>query len=244
MTLEVLTYSILLFVVLFAIGTLLCLKLYKWQYAHFFGSMLWTKVYYWIPIFLTFLVMLYVQLWAAIPIACTIIGFAVGELLRQSRKDWIALLYTFIISIATAHLILFFINFDSRQSINVLLVVGFSSVLSDICAYFFGNFFGRHKLPTWINNKKSWEGVAGQLIGAIVGFLLISPVVSLSLHISLAILIGVASAIGDILNSIVKRRIGIKDWGMTIPGHGGILDRFASLSFAVAAAYWWTVLIK
>jgi|JI6StandDraft_1071083.scaffolds.fasta_scaffold04025_7 CDP-diglyceride synthetase len=244
MTLEIFVYSILLFVALFAVGTLLCLKLYKWEYARFFHSMLWTKVYYWIPIFLVFLLMLYVQLWAAVAIVCAIVGFAAHELLRQSRKDWTALLYTFIIGIAAAHLILFFISFDGQKSTNVLLVVGFSSVLSDIFAYFLGNFLGRYRLPSWINNKKSWDGVVGQLIGAVVGFLLISPVISPRLHIALAILIGIASAIGDVLNSIVKRRIGIKDWGMTIPGHGGVLDRFASLSFAIATAYWWTTLIK
>ena len=53
----------------------------------------------------------------------------------------------------------------------------------------------------------------------------------------LAVLIGLASAMGDLINSIVKRRLKIKDWGNTIPGHGGILDRMSSLSFAFIAAY-------
>lgn len=241
---ELLVYSVLLFLDLFTIGTLLCLKLYRWNHARFFNSTLWTKIYYWIPIFLVFLCVLYVQLWAAVLIVCIIVSFAITELLRQSRKDWIAVIYAFAISIATAHLILFFIFFDSRQTINILLVVAFSSVLSDIFAYFFGNFIGRHKLPIWINNHKSWEGVAGQLVGAIAGFLLISPVIYPNRYFILAIIVGFASAIGDILNSIIKRRLNIKDWGMTIPGHGGVLDRFASLSLAIAAAYWWATMFN
>lgn len=242
MTLELLAHSILLFVAIFVIGTLLCLKLYKWGYARFFHSTLWTKVYYWVPIFLIFLAVLNYQLRLAVPVVCAIIGFAIYELLRQSRKDLVAVLYTFVISAAIAHLILFFTSLDSRESINVLLVVGFSSVLSDVCAYFSGNFLGRHKLPNWINGKKSWEGVGGQIIGAVIGFFLIAPVIQPALPAVLAILIGVASASGDILNSIVKRRMDIKDWGMTIPGHGGVLDRFASLAIAIAAGYWWTML--
>lgn len=243
MTLELLTYSLVLFIVLFVIGTLLCLKLYKWEYARFFQSALWTKVFYWIPIFFIFLTVLYVQLWAAILVTLIIIGFAFREMLRLSEKSWAAWLYMLAVSLASAHLILFFTSLNSREPVNILLVVGFSSVLSDVCAYFFGNFFGWHKLPSWINKNKSWEGIVGQLIGAVIGFLLIAPIIHPTPHIGLAILIGVASAIGDILNSIVKRRVGIKDWGMTIPGHGGILDRFASLSLAIAVAFWWTVLV-
>lgn len=243
MTLELITYSIVLFTILFAAGTLLCLKLYKWDHTRFFQSILWTKVLYWIPIFLIFLTILSVQLWAAVLVTITILFFAAREVLRLSRIQWTAWLYMLAISLALVHLVLFFTTLESTQYIPVLLIVGFSSVLSDVCAYFFGNFFGRHKLPVWINQNKSWEGVAGQLIGAMIGFLLIIPAVTGAPSVWLAIFIGFASALGDILNSIVKRRVGIKDWGMTIPGHGGVLDRFASLAFAIAAAFWWTVLV-
>lgn len=241
MTLELLAYSVSLFVSLFVIGTLLCLKLYRWEYVRFFRSTLWTKVYYWVPIFFIFLVVLYVQIWAALFIVSVIVIFAIREIRRQPRKGWSAWLYAFVVAFALAHIVLFF---EDSRSISVLLVVGFSSVLSDVCAYFFGNFIGRHKLPVWINSTKSWEGVTGQLVGAIFGFLLMSPAIHPSLHISLAIIIGLASAVGDVLNSIVKRRMSIKDWGMTIPGHGGVLDRFSSLSFAIMATYWWIVLLQ
>lgn len=241
MTLDTLVYSLVLFTALFVAGTLLCLKLYKWEYARFFRSTLWTKILYWIPIFIVFLVVLYVQLWAAILVTLVITGFALREVLGLSQKSWIAWLYLLVISLASAHIILFFVSLDNQKYITVFLIVGFSSVLSDVCAYFFGNFFGRHKLPIWINKHKSWEGVIGQLIGAVIGFLLIAPAIHPTPHIALAILIGIASALGDILNSIVKRQIGIKDWGMTIPGHGGVLDRFASLGLAISVAYWWTI---
>lgn len=242
MTPELLIYSLILFTALFVIGTLLCLALYKWEYARFFHSALWTKVLYWIPIFLIFLATLYLQLWAAAFVALVIIDFAIREVLRLSQKSRLAWIYMLAISLALTHLIFFFAVLDSKQAVTILLVVGFSSVMSDVCAYFFGNFFGRHKLPDQINPNKSWEGVAGQLIGACIGFLLIAPALHPAPSFALAILVGFASALGDILNSVVKRRMDIKDWGMTIPGHGGVLDRFASLAFAIAVAFWWTIL--
>lgn len=244
MTIDVFVYSILLFVVLFIVGVLLCLILYKWQFTLFFRSKLWKKVYYWIPIFFIFLTILCSGLWVAILAVCFIIGLAIRELLNQPKKNLSAGLYVLTISFTLAHLILFFIPSSTQQSINVLLVIGYCSVLSDVCAYFFGNFLGRHKLPTFINNQKSWEGVGGQLVGAIVGFYLISPVIHPHLPISFAILIGIASATGDILNSVVKRRIQIKDWGATIPGHGGVLDRFASIALSIAITYWWLEIIN
>lgn len=240
MTLEMLAYSLALFGALFVIGTLLCLKLYGWDRARFFRSSLWTKVLYWIPIFLVFIGLLYIQFWAAVFVTAVVTGFALYERCRLRKKSPAAWAYTLFICLSFAHLILFFGNSHGSSNVNVLLVVGFSSVLSDVFAYFFGNFLGRHKLPEWINPGKSWEGVAGQLVGALVGFVLILPVIHPALSIALAMVVGIASALGDILNSVVKRRLAIKDWGNTIPGHGGVLDRFASLGLAVAAAYWLT----
>ncbi len=242
MTASTLVYSITLFAGLFILGTLLCLRLYKWDYARYFTSNLWVKTYYWIPIFIIFLTMLYIQLWAAVLITVGVISFGVREVLRITTRDWVSWLYMFGVAFAISHLVLFFITANSQQSVNILLVIVFSSVLSDVTAYFSGNFIGRHKLPTWINKNKSWEGVSGQLVGAVIGFYLIAPVIYPAPHIAFAILIGIASSIGDIANSIVKRRAKIKDWGMTIPGHGGVLDRFASLAFAIATGYWWMLL--
>lgn len=241
MTLDTLLYAIGLFVGLFVFGTVLCFALYKWDIRRYFSSSLWVKTYYWIPIFAIFLTILHVQLLAAFLVTLWIGMLAIRELYQLNVKPWYAVIYTIALLLLTMHLVLFFVYLDQKPAITLLLIVGFSSVLSDVFAYFSGNFIGRHKLPQWINPNKSWEGVAGQLIGAIVGFLLIAPTLDWPPYIILAILIGISSAVGDILNSIVKRRLDIKDWGRTIPGHGGMLDRFASLSCAIATAYWFSI---
>lgn len=242
MTLSLLVYMIALFAAIFMAGTLLCLKLYKWEYNRYFTSQLWIKTYYWIPIFAYFLAILYLQIWGAIAALILLAYLAVRELLNLKVRTWHSIAYTMVIVIAIAHLIFYFITFDEDMAVTVLILIVFSSVMSDICAYFSGNFLGRHKLPDWINSNKSWEGVFGQLLGAVIGFLLVTPIFQQAPSIQLALIIGAASAFGDILNSVVKRNAGIKDWGNTIPGHGGILDRFASLAFALAAAYYFAIL--
>ncbi len=240
MTPNMLVYSLALFGVLFVLGIVLCLRLYHWDHKKFFNSQLWIKTYYWIPIFLLFIALLYIQLPAAIVVFAYIALQGTRELLRVHPRTWLAYAYMAAVLVASAHLILFFTVLDTSVAIPTLLIIGFSSVLSDVFAYFLGNFYGRHKLPRWINPNKSWEGVLGQLLGAIVGFILVLPVITSAPSIALALVIGIASAMGDIVNSIVKRNVHIKDWGNSIPGHGGVLDRFASLSFAIAAAYWYT----
>lgn len=240
MTLEILGYSSFIFFSLFFLGTVLSLKIYKWDFDKFFKSKLWIKICYWIPIFLVFLAVVYFQFWAAVILVLLISVFAIRELSSQIRADLIALIYAILICFSSFHLALFFVVNDVNSSIRLLFLIVFSSVLSDICAYFFGNFLGRHKLPEWINKNKSWEGILGQIIGAILGFLIIIPIIYSKHYFILAAIIGIASATGDILNSIVKRRLRVIDWGKTIPGHGGVLDRMASLSLSLFVAFWWT----
>ena len=117
---------------------------------------------------------------------------------------------------------------------------------TDICAYFAGVTMGKHKLCPKISPKKTWEGAAGGVIGSIVlsglfGFFFAKP---LFIH---CLIIGFAASIismfGDLTASIFKRKMGIKDYGNLIPGHGGILDRFDSVLFTGPAIYYYVTLV-
>lgn len=242
MTHELTFLLTLLFLVLFGVGTLLCLFLYKWNYIKFFNSPLWTKTSFWVPIFACLIVTLYLQNSATIPLTLALIVLAIREYRRLKHKKVSALIYLIVMCCLLAHLTLPFVIFGQTLAISFLVAVAFSSVLSDVFAYFFGNFFGKHKLPHTINPNKSWEGVFGQIIGAFCGYWLVLPLLPIALPITVAFIVGIASALGDIVNSIVKRQLAIKDWGMTIPGHGGVLDRFSSLATAIAACMWWAFL--
>jgi phosphatidate cytidylyltransferase len=117
---------------------------------------------------------------------------------------------------------------------------------TDIMAYFTGYAIGKHKLCPKISPKKTIEGSIGGILGSVLfcglfGYFVI-PV--LLLHcIIIGALGGVVSQFGDLTASIFKRKMGIKDYGNLIPGHGGILDRFDSVLFTAPMVYYYIMLI-
>ncbi len=109
----------------------------------------------------------------------------------------------------------------------------------DIAAYFTGTAIGRHRLAPRLSPNKSWEGVAGGFAGAIAAAAIVSLFVSIGLWLAVlvAALIALASQVGDLFESALKRWANLKDSGRLLPGHGGILDRLDSLLFAGPVAY-------
>ena len=107
---------------------------------------------------------------------------------------------------------------------------------NDNGAYIAGMSIGKHKLFPRISPKKSWEGLFGGIILTIIVSLVImvpKQNVSVINCIILGIIVSVSSVFGDFAESMLKRNFKIKDSGRIIPGHGGFLDRFDSLLFAV-----------
>ncbi|MCV6599759.1 MAG: phosphatidate cytidylyltransferase [Alphaproteobacteria bacterium] len=128
-----------------------------------------------------------------------------------------------------------------------LLVFPIAVVMAcDSFAYFTGIKFGKHKLAPKISPKKTWEGAIGGLIaGVIIGTLIIHeqdhfPIIG---GIILSLQCGILSILGDLLESSVKRKAGVKDSGKIIPGHGGILDRIDGLiPVAILVFVWFATL--
>ncbi len=103
--------------------------------------------------------------------------------------------------------------------------------MNDICAYLVGRRWGKHKIVPQISGGKSWEGLAGGIGAAtLMGLVLTASPISFSLPQGLLSGLAIASVsfLGDIWESALKRRAGVKDSGDFLPGHGGILDRFDS----------------
>ncbi len=130
--------------------------------------------------------------------------------------------------------------FPDRHGIAFLLAAVIVTVTDDVASLLVGSAMGRHQLAPSISPNKSWEG----LIGGAVAAILVSVVVVHFIHpwtISKAALYGVVVAIvaplGDLSQSMIKRHLGIKDMGRLLPGHGGILDRFDGLLFVLPATY-------
>lgn len=109
--------------------------------------------------------------------------------------------------------------------------------VADSAAYFAGKRFGRHKLARYVSPGKTWEGVAGAAL-AIVLFSVISGYVlsfeprEVLLFTVVALITLAFSILGDLIESLFKRRAGVKDSSRLLPGHGGILDRIDSLMAA------------
>lgn len=111
---------------------------------------------------------------------------------------------------------------------------------ADTFAYFFGKTLGGPKLAPSVSPNKTWSGFIGGFIGAITISCLLELVFGYPIGIGaifLAAYLALASQIGDLFESWIKRRFGHKDSGRIIPGHGGLLDRIDGLIFAIIAAW-------
>lgn len=117
---------------------------------------------------------------------------------------------------------------------------------TDIFAYFAGVTLGKHKLCPKISPKKSIEGSIGGMLGSIILCLVFSMIFAKNMMIHCIIigaLGGIVSQFGDLTASIFKRKMGIKDYGNLIPGHGGIMDRFDSVLFTGPMVYYYIILV-
>ncbi len=117
---------------------------------------------------------------------------------------------------------------------------------SDTLALFAGMLFGKHKMAPRVSPKKTVEGALGGLLGGVLGLAILKGILSLltlwGFHPGLelgwrtVVLLGLSGAaageLGDLSFSVVKREFGVKDYGNLLPGHGGVLDRFDSVTFA------------
>jgi phosphatidate cytidylyltransferase len=141
-----------------------------------------------------------------------------------------------------------FISFY-RVDYNFQILMGFLAILwtYDSFAYLSGVMFGRHKIYPKVSPKKSWEGLAGGLLFALVISWCISrlsPILSPENWIIITVIIIIAGTLGDFFESALKREAGVKDSGNLMPGHGGILDRFDSILFSVPFVYLYLTLIR
>lgn len=119
---------------------------------------------------------------------------------------------------------------------SLLVILAGSCIGFDTAAYIGGSLIGYHKMAPAISPGKTWEGTCAGFIGCFMwwyGYSLYTMApVTLPAILWLTVLFGSAALVGDLLVSLFKRRVGIKDTGSLLPGHGGLLDRMDSLLFS------------
>ena len=205
------------------------------------------------------------------PVACVAaVALYAAELFGGNHREWYmlwffgvvlaSLLYLFKIeerkledAMATITGIFYVVFFSfhvtlvdrTDYSLMVWLIV-ITAFGTDIMAYFSGYLLGKHKLCPKISPKKTIEGSIGGILGSVIlsglfGWFFMPGVLVHCLVIG--VLGGIVSQFGDLTASIFKRKMGIKDYGNLIPGHGGILDRFDSVLFTGPMVYYYIVLV-
>ena len=132
------------------------------------------------------------------------------------------------------------VNYDGEWNGKMILAYMIIVWANDVFAYLFGMTFGRHKMCPSISPKKSWEGFVGGVVsagvvGAAIGAIFVGGSAVWMMGVW-GVVIALSGVAGDLIESMFKRSVGIKDSGSIMPGHGGFLDRFDALFLSAPMA--------
>lgn len=177
------------------------------------------------------------------------------ELYRKKDNPFINVAYTILsmIYIVLPFAMLFHLGYYSDNQFSdeysFQIILGFFLLLwtNDTGAYLAGRFFGRHKLFERISPKKTWEGsIGGGILTMAIAYILSIFFLNLSLNswLVLGFFVAIFGGLGDLVESMLKRSLNIKDSGNLLPGHGGILDRFDGLLLSLPFIYSYLYLIS
>ena len=186
-----------------------------------------------------FLVPSWQNIWSVLPVLLFILVAGESILLifgKKTVEDISVSILTFVyITVALSSVIVV-----REASFDFIWYIFIFAWATDTCAYFAGFAFGKHKLMPKVSPKKTIEGA----IGGIIGCIIISTVYAYFVHPEYILLIGVSALIGSVISqagdlfaSSFKRKLGVKDYGNLIPGHGGMLDRIDSIIFTAPFTY-------
>ncbi|MBV6659004.1 MAG: phosphatidate cytidylyltransferase [Devosiaceae bacterium] len=187
---------------------------------------------------------------SAVILATGLLFLALASALLESRRRWsftgIAYAVWLVVSLVS-------LRGHDAGGLSALLLVFVAVWATDIAAYFGGRTFGGPKLMPRVSPKKTWSGAVSGMLATIVlclGYLIWADAlvtqttthgrtdpIALVMVILLAAFLSVAAQAGDLFESGLKRKFGVKDSGSVLPGHGGFMDRVDGLVFASTAAF-------
>ena len=186
-----------------------------------------------------------------IPYLITVLYLIISELFTKAPNPINNWAYTMLgqmyiaLPFSTINILAFQTQTSQEVGYNYLLPLSIFIFLwvNDTGAYCSGSLFGKHKLFPRVSPGKSWEGSIGGAIlvvvaAAIIGYLTADDAnsISIPIWIGLGLVVVIFGTLGDLVESLFKRTLGIKDSGNILPGHGGMLDRFDSSLMAIPAS--------
>jgi phosphatidate cytidylyltransferase len=184
-------------------------------------------------------------------ITATMLVFLICLLLRPSRekafRDWA---WTITGALYVGWMLSYWLRLRGldygRDWVYLAMLTTFAN---DTSAYFVGRARGKHRLAPAISPAKTWEGAIAGLASAILAAMVVAVILGLISSftfkywqiILLGFLVSLFAQLGDLVESLLKRNMGVKEAGNLLPGHGGILDRFDSLIFVGAVIYYYAL---
>jgi phosphatidate cytidylyltransferase len=206
-----------------------------------YASILWKTI----PtmIFLTIIVLLLL-------IICSFFLLFIVELFRKQENPFAHIAYS-VLGIMWIVLPFSLINHIPSMFADgkyLLLTIFIFVWVYDTLAYCIGSIWGRHRLMERISPKKSWEGTIGATL-LTIGFASFMPQLfpifplTNSQWMFFALIVVVSATLGDLVESLFKRQLSVKDSGTILPGHGGVLDRFDSIFFVIPFIIIYLILI-
>lgn len=168
------------------------------------------------------------------------------ELYRKSKRPFNNIAFTLLgllyIAVPISMFNYFVFHYTNQIVYNYKILLGFFFLLwaNDTGAYLVGVSIGRNKLFERISPKKTWEGFIGGVIVTLgVGYIISRYFTALALDqwLTIALLVAILATLGDLVESMFKRSLNIKDSGKILPGHGGVLDRFDGVFLAAPIIY-------
>lgn len=181
-------------------------------------------------------------------VAIAVLAVSLACLIKKADKTtFVATVLPYVYP-ALLILSMLFMNELGKYALIALILLFVVSPLCDTMAYLVGSTFGGKKLCPKLSPKKTWSGAIGGLFGGAIGGLLVYlifnpqvPALTPTLTAVIIVVLGLVSALltemGDLFESFIKRRVGVKDSGNILPGHGGILDRIDGMLFASVIIY-------
>jgi len=199
----------------------------------------------WIRWYELFLIFIPVYAFLLLPIVAALRGDTAGFMPRVAEVQWGLMICVFCLSHVPALLTLDIPGYEGRH----LLLIGFLIIVvqfNDVLQYVWGKLIGRRKIAPQVSPSKTVEGLVGGVLSATLvgmGLWWITPFSPWQAG-AIALVINLMGFFGGLVMSAIKRDRGVKDWGQTLKGHGGILDRLDSVVFAAPiffhlTRYWW-----
>jgi phosphatidate cytidylyltransferase len=180
-----------------------------------------------------FAILIPVYAFLLLPISSALGGDATRFLERSAKVQWGLMICVYCLSYIPALMLLDIPGFEGR-GLQLILFLIFTVQSSDVCQYVWGKLCGRHRLAPTISPSKTWEGLIGGIFcstAMATALYWMTPFAPWQAAL-IALTINILGFFGGFVLSAVKRDRGLKDWGEMIEGHGGMLDRVDSLSFA------------